>query len=350
MHSVVFLNKVLPLSSDGAVLQGLRLQVGRTRRPGGGDLCAVPAMITRDWHAEARALLDSILPLWPGSTKDRDLLVDAIASHVNNLAKPEPEGTPMAGSCKTCEGSGFPPGWFRDANDGRWERCQSCTGLEVDALRAHICGLRAERDALKAELAAAREWQEGRERMQALEAVDLPRAVRLINEARAERDALKARLRGFANALNVGTVQAATAIAEEVLAERDALKARLRDTAQVLIEAVGAEGPCNAEEVAQRAVARIAEMEAWQEGRERAHALETAALPKALAIIDETTALRARVVLADRLAEWAQADLFGGGATNRWHADPACECLDCRHWDTLHAYLASATPVAKGTP
>lgn len=40
-------------------------------------------------------------------------------------------------------------------------------------------------------------------------------------------------------------------------AEADELRARLRTTAQILIEEVGADGPMNAEDAAQRAVARL---------------------------------------------------------------------------------------------
>jgi hypothetical protein len=46
--------------------------------------------------------------------------------------------------------------------------------------------------------------------------------------------------------------------AERANAERDVAQARLRSVTQTLVTAVGAEGPCNAEEAAERVVARLA--------------------------------------------------------------------------------------------
>ncbi len=150
-------------------------------------------------------------------------------------------------------------------------------------------------------------------------------------ELRAKATALEAAERMWARifgaAVNVGTVEAARGIAEQFLAERDDLKAenaRLADDRNALGEAM-------TENLRQWQAATGYAVPAW-----------------AGAAI---TRLGARVVLADRLAAWAQDHLKDTGADDyRWHeSDPTCECLDCRCWDTLHAYLASA-PVALVQP
>lgn len=54
----------------------------------------------------------------------------------------------------------------------------------------------------------------------------------------------------------------------ELQAEHHALRSRCRTAAQTLIASVGAAGPMNVEQAAERAVARIAELEAREEKRE----------------------------------------------------------------------------------
>ena len=47
----------------------------------------------------------------------------------------------------------------------------------------------------------------------------------------------------------------------ELESENKRLRIRLRDTCQILVAAVGAEGPCNAEDAAQMVVSRIKQLE-----------------------------------------------------------------------------------------
>lgn len=164
--------------------------------------------------------------------------------------------------------------WMNDRGDGRFVADSNCNHGDYAAVFANAVADLTDLLAEVRRLTAALAWQDERHG---------PRAEQEAEEATAEAEWAEIQAMSEeevteslrASGLNVEESQARTAALVRVCAQRGvlaaevdrltvengALRARLRDTCQRLVEAVGADGPCDAEQAADRVVARLAETE-----------------------------------------------------------------------------------------